>query len=472
MRLLLQSIHNSLISCCFKDPNYFEGRDDDETQDVGEAGDLAEISGDSNSSVVSVGNETRQLLKTSLQSRIEEYQRATAKTGETIQGSAPTPFKREKSTNNMITQFENMTDSISLSSSSAHRRGPSPHLGASTDSQSSAMQTSIKHNVNQMPLCAACLTTIYPFDGVIHSYGRILHASCFTCCLCHAKLKHHPMEMHFELPEDNDALWCVCAKCQLEYLHKDTPKILATVAGEKIIPDEEELGDVQGVKDAIGDELEEIILEKTLPRCQVCSGDFLNYTGRVCIVGQMKYHKECWETGKPSVDLSERHLIPYQAAKYLPDRWILRLLVDDSKRRPLTTIFFVWKNRVQDFQRLLSTKQVKDTSVVSICLDLDDQARGNPNYHDVSKRKTQVQLLSGASLKCELIGNPLAGLLLHSTCESDRFRSILFRLRGTKYHVQHLVTLRVPMHDSKTLDLSKARLTITLRPEAKNRNWN
>lgn len=265
------------------------------------------------------------------------------------------------------------------------------------------------------------------------------------------------------------------------------------VAGEKIIPDPQELGDVQGVKAAIGDELEEILLEKTLPRCQVCSGDFLNYLGRVCIIGQMKYHNECWETGKPSVNLSERQLIPYQAAKYLPDRWILRLLVVDPDnnsnkcpRRPIVTIFFVWNNRVHDFQQLVATKQVKATSIVQISLDLDDQALGNPNFYDPSKRKTHAQLPSPSplsssssssrdiskSLTCELIGNPLAGSLRHSKCEIYHHHNsdtIQFLLQGTKFHVRHQVKFRVPIQnhqkDSSILDLSRASLTITLRQE-------
>jgi hypothetical protein len=511
---MLQTIYNSVISCCYKGqedvPSYEQDSSDrphngsnhensygderETTEDGEESEALVETTDKSNfrEPIRPVDDETRHLLQSSLHNRVEEYRQALAKTEQPIRGSAPTPFKRERSTVKMIEHFESMNDS--LGSSSAHRRLSTPLLDPSSkdyDGSCTRLSASIQNHVNNMPICAVCLKTIYPMDAVIYSYGRMIHSSCFTCRLCQAKLKHHPMEMQFELSEDeNHALWCVCAKCQLEYIHRDIPKVLATVAGEKITVDTEELGDVQGVKDAIGDELEEILLEKTLPRCQVCSGDFLNYLGRVCIIGQMKYHNECWETGKPSANLSERQLIPYQAAKYLPDRWILRLLLVDHGNnnnvkgpcRPLATIFFVWNDRVHDFQRLVATKQVKATSIVQICLDLDDQALGNPNYYDTSKRKTQAQLpptspghdiVSSSMLNCELIGNPLAGSLRHSKCEFGRHKSgtlyCQFVLQGTKFHVRHQVKFRVPMYrqqDSSTiLDFSNASLTITLRQE-------
>lgn len=269
-------------------------------------------------------------------------------------------------------------------------------------------------------------------------------------------------------------------------MHRDTPKVVATVAGEKIQVDEEECGDVQGVKDAIGDELEEMLLEKMIPRCQICAGDFLNYTtGRVCIIGQMKYHEECWITGKPSANLDDRQLIPYQAAKYLPDRWILRLLVVDyedgnnndsvqkaTRHRPLTTLFFHWTTKLSDFQRFVSNRHVQADSIIQIELQLDDQAIGNPNYSDPSKSKTHVQLPdnnnnSRSLLHCELVGNPLSSALVQTCCSraaTQRDDHIDIQLQGTKYHVQHTMHLTIPKRDDTSLlDLAGVRLKVFLR---------
>jgi hypothetical protein len=344
MRVLLQTIYNSVTSCCVRGSgddriNDARGESDseDETDMVYYVDTLSTLDTDtmdtsSSPRSAAVDEETQILLQTSMQSRIRDYQTATAKTETVILGSAPTPFKREKSTSNVIEQFENMVqDDHSLSSSSSvsssgHRRGRrrlrSPllensnhsNISASSFSSLAAIQTSIKNHVKSLPPCAACLETIYPTDTTVQSYGRTLHVACFVCRLCHVKLKHHPMEVQFELPTDDDdnndehhaELYCVCAPCQLNCMHRDMPKVVGTVAGGKIEVGQEELGDIQGVKDAIGDELEEIILEKMVPRCQVCAGDFLNYPGRVCVFGQMKYHN-----GKTECSSSEIKSVLY-----------------------------------------------------------------------------------------------------------------------------------------------------------------
>ena len=478
MSIVLRTIYNSIAWCCSKGPDdRYDPGDEDEVE-YRQAGSF--LTG--GNGAASVDDETAQLLRTSMKDRIEEYQKATAKPKEAGpgSGSAPTPYKRDRSASNVIAQFESMAEE-SLSSSSHHRRMKTPLLDSSnhrnrtalTTNASAIFQENIRNSVKNLPPCAVCLEAMYPTDPTIQSYGKSMHAACFACQLCHAKLKHHPLEVQFELPENGNALYCVCAKCQLESLHRDKPKVLAKNAGDKITPEVDELGDVKGVKEAIGEELEEILLEKTAPRCQLCAGDFLKYTGHVCVVGQMKYHHECWETGKPSVNLSERQLVPYQAAKYLPERWILRLVMDATnsednsriKRRPIATLFFVWRTRVEDFQNFVSEGQLKATAKIDIQLELDDQALGNPNYHDASRRKTQAPLSSAVNtLECDLIGNPLSTSRWTSTC-ADKGDQILLRLQVNKYHVQHAVTLCIGKKDAQTLDLTKAQLSIVLQQQ-------
>jgi hypothetical protein len=115
-----------------------------------------------------------------------------------------------------------------------------------------------------------------------------------------------------------------------------------------------------------------------------------------------------------------------------------------------------------DFQRFLSTQQVQANSTVQIELELDDQAMGNPNYEDASKRKTQAILPGRASaLHCELIGNPLSTALL--TCSrADKRNRLQMQLQGTKYQVTHTMSLDIPKLNATTLDLAGVRLRFSL----------
>jgi hypothetical protein len=94
----------------------------------------------------------------------------------------------------------------------------------------------------------------------------------------------HPLDVHFRLPDDVDddvngdntahdnggnrigaRLAFLCGKCQTESIASNKEKLLCTAAGQRITIDDGEEGDVDGVLDAIGDELEEIMLDN-VPR--------------------------------------------------------------------------------------------------------------------------------------------------------------------------------------------------------------
>ena len=135
-----------------------------------------------------------------------------------------------------------------------------------------------------------------------------------------------------------------------------------------ILVQEEEIGDIDGVMDAIGEELSDLLVQGAmLPTCAVCGTDFIGYTGKVTIIGSLKYHNDCWLMGKPCP--FDKCLTAIQATKYLPDRLIVKLLAKGassassnssdagthsrlSSGAPLATMFFTWKTREGDLKEV------------------------------------------------------------------------------------------------------------------------
>lgn len=302
--------------------------------------------------------------------------------------------------------------------------------------------------------CAACRKRIYPRDPTFRSFGETLHISCFNCNLCDSKMARHPLEVQFWI--DKDTLFLLCSKCQEQSILSQKEMVLGRTAGERIEIGENEEGDVDRVMDAIGDELEEIFLDN-VPKCEICGADFLQYTGEVSIVGALKYHKECFERGKPAefMTSSDRRLTPLQAFRYLPERLIVRLqqVSDNGSSSPILTLFFVWSTKAADFQRI--QQQGGNEVIVSYRLDQDAAA---------NKRKPPI-IEKGPRLFCELVGNPL-GVPCNMTNMVERDEFILFRMGCSKFQLQHHLSFHVRKNNSANnnicLDLTSAMLTVQI----------
>ena len=148
---------------------------------------------------------------------------------------------------------------------------PPPMQFGTTRSSESRIHTRRSHQLT----CTVCREIIYPTESPVQSHGRLLHASCFSCQLCDAKLKHHPMELllpardsyqrdddsHDDEDDDNPddenhnpqhrkqqqqhqkqqqqqpfsstPSYCICSKCRIGSMYAHTTKIQAPSAGER-----------------------------------------------------------------------------------------------------------------------------------------------------------------------------------------------------------------------------------------------
>jgi LIM domain len=387
-----------------------------------------------------VDPETLKLLaQTSMKRRIQNYQRATEASNPTItdhtRKTTSSPRKGLTPASVIIAKLENRDDDENAASMLPPMVRPGTNLSES------------KSHTRPLLVCTVCRETIYPTESTVHSQGRLLHASCFSCQLCHAKLKHHPMELLLPMRDsyqgdeadkngnENDdpqqrkqpqqpqpflstASYCICAKCRIDALYAHTTKIHATSAGQRKIISREEVGNVQGVKELIGEELEDILLlsilkqrdESHLPRCS-----------------------------------------PYRAAKYIPERWIVRLVWSSSSPSNATsgervatsdapppqpppaimTLFFEWKTKQEDLgvwkKSALVTSSLpsppvtislvpyqgdNSSTTAQLSSSRNDQ-QGSQEHGTTTTRKSRRPTKSLPlsvwlkSVRCELVGDPL-----------------------------------------------------------------
>ena len=338
--------------------------------------------------------------------------------------------------------------------------------------QAERIAANIRAQSSKNPTCLVCQKKIFPTDESTNARNRTYHASCFKCTLCKAKLKNHPDEEH-ELV-GGVHLYLQCSRCNLDNQQKYKPRQLSRVAGEKIVVEDAEQGDIEQVVEAIGDELEEAIYAM-IPRCATCGGDFLQYKGEVSIVGSLKYHQECFLTGKPSTGTASLTMDPVHAAKYLPQDIIMKLTSGSGKI--FTTLFFVWKDRDD---ALKSMRSMERSSEISVTYDLDEEARANPN-HPSSRYNTRKTLLSippslddkeeNVDLKLDLVGGDQISPQAPSQEGAVSISSAGQRtpvLRGTmgysKYNLKHSLLIQIPCGTAcDTLDLVGSTLTVSIQ---------
>jgi len=318
----------------------------------------------------------------------------------------------------------------------------------SIETQAERVTATVRVKTSKKQTCAMCQTNIFPTEESTTARNRTYHTSCFKCHLCKSRLKNHPDEQHHQVVVvggNNKHLYLQCSRCKLDSEQTHKPRQLSRKAGERIVVENEEQGDIVRVVDAIGDDLEEAIFAM-IPRCATCGGDFLQYKGELSIIGSLKYHKECLLTGKPSASTASLTVSPKLAAKYLPQDLILRLTLESGKLA--TTLFFVWKDREEALKSIRNSMN----GAVSVSYHLDDDARANPN-HPTNKnyaKKTQLLLENKDdlnSLKLDVVGadqiSPELPVQLGPlSIQVDG--SLEGKIGYRKYGLKHTLVLRVP----------------------------
>ena len=332
---------------------------------------------------------------------------------------------------------------------------------------SNRRNSSIRVVPSEEQQCTACRQKIFPTEETITCRQKLYHTRCFKCSECGTKLKNLPDEEHRILSDD--VVFLQCSRCKLDGEQKYKPKVLSRVAGEKITVEDEEQGDIDQVIDDIGDELEEK-MHLMIPRCATCGGDFLQYTGELTSIGMLKYHKECLLMGRPAMGLQpSMTLQPVQAAKYLPDNFILRLSIEGGK--VMTTLYFLWKGKEDELKQLRSEQKQS----ISVSFELDENARANPNFTGSAKRKTTVPLPPSdekSIMVLDLVGgdqiSPQPPKMIEPVAILSAYQNSSNCLKASisyfKYNLRHSLFLNIPCNIScDELQLGGATLTVEIQ---------
>lgn len=350
---------------------------------------------------------------------------------------------------------------------------------ASSNNAASVRAQSSKNNTN--PTCLVCQSRIFPTEDSTRARNKTYHTGCFKCSLCKSKLKNHPDEEHQLMTTAGAGghnLYLQCSRCKIDNENKYKPRQLSRVAGEKIVVEDAEQGDIEQVVDAIGDELE-VAIFAMIPRCATCGGDFLQYKGEVSIVGSLKYHQECFMTGRPMAGISSAITMDAtQAAKYLPKDIILRL-ASGSSGKVLTTLFFGWKDREVVLKAMRTAEQ---TNIISASYSLDDEARANPN-HRTNRNNAKKTMLTlprsnggdeSIDLKLDIVGgdqiSPQAPSQEGAVFISSGYQTSPFlegKIVYSKYNLRHSMILQIPCNvKGDILELLDTKLTVMIKEES------
>lgn len=239
----------------------------------------------------------------------------------------------------------------------------------------------------------------------------------------------------------------VCCRCHEYTANKYLPRKKATPGGQTTTISTHEKGNIEQVKQDIGDDLE-AVLDGMVPLCHICGMHFLgDISSEIIVIGMQKFHKECWMTGKPMVEQSERRLTPGLAAKYTPEHLIIRMTTSSTGAKTIfSTLFFILPDKNGELQKIRAGGN--NNKSVSFEYLLDPKAYGNPNYDGTNSNRKLTLPCDESGTKAELIGDPMgkkvkllkANIVTHNEDDHQVFCAVL---QCRKFQLVHKFELKV-----------------------------
>jgi hypothetical protein len=223
------------------------------------------------------------------------------------------------------TSYDSATTTAAQSSSVAALRDRLEKRGSSKQEAQDGSKRVPKKRVSLVidsARCCACDKNVYAAEESKFR-GRSYHRNCFKCSVCSCKLDNA------ELDEQTQSLYC--QRCFKRRDQVEGGQVKGGIAGSKTTIDKDEQGDIKHVQEAIGEQLE-AALEGMVPRCEICSTTF-SARQDVVVNGNLKYHKECMSAGRACFTHDSdggggSSMLPRSAAKYVPDRLVIKVLVN------------------------------------------------------------------------------------------------------------------------------------------------
>ncbi|KAL3932111.1 MAG: hypothetical protein SGBAC_011005 [Bacillariaceae sp.] len=323
--------------------------------------------------------------------------------------------------------------------------------------------------------CPCCNNKIYPTDATIAYHEKVFHGGCFKCHLCDRKFSRGMSEVAGMINHDgDDANFCMlsCTKCRDDAAVKHLPLRKSTPACQPISIASPEKGNIQQVKDEIGDDLESV-MDGMIPRCTICGIHFLGggESSDMMILGMNKYHRKCRMYGRPMVERCERKVLPIVAANYAPESLVVRISntsSSSSTKEIMTTLYFMLPDKAADLQRIRSAERPNEN--VNFEYVMDSSAYANPNYEGTKKNtKTSFPChgvgVAGSSISVGFLGDPLGlPIQLANARIEDRDGGKVFcaEMECFKFQLRHRFDLVMHTKEESSVDLKTATLSMNI----------
>ena len=199
-------------------------------------------------------------------------------------------------------------------------------------------EPAMAHISTEITVCGACGERIYSRYDRFDDDGTAYHKGCVKCDRCQKSL----------LPASkSERRKFMCGSCTAKIDDEKRRSLTSShvigqtqeQAGTRKGPDAK--GDVAGVLDAIGDDLEEAY-RSAVPRCLICGGTYSKTDTIHYVIDQdrriPKYHQECYRLGRPKDGVIHSAPPPRLAAKNAPSSIVLKVL--DANNGGGITLFF------------------------------------------------------------------------------------------------------------------------------------
>lgn len=295
-------------------------------------------------------------------------------------------------------------------------------------------------SAKDLPSCPLCSQPVQ--NNGRHSYrGLSYHKSCFKCNVCGKSLMSEGKEWENGVPFCNP-----CAKReQLRRLHLMTSSGAVSQVGETAREAghkraAEDHGDVEGVNDAIGDEIE-ASMQSMVPRCATCGGTFLP-TDAIYMCGIQKFHTECRGRNLSEVT-AKRHVSPKEALRSVEDLLTIKLLLPNNN---VLTFFFI--KTMSKHIKVKKNTVDRNAVVVKFVPDDSEHARTVRHVH------------GNCVSPCEVM---VAGdnFYFPDTATTNKDGELVATVVGTKMQLYHHVRIKF-YHSSaqSTISAELAELTI------------
>eukprot|EP00633_Aureoumbra_lagunensis_P002623 CAMPEP_0197297476 /NCGR_PEP_ID=MMETSP0890-20130614/41114_1 /TAXON_ID=44058 ORGANISM="Aureoumbra lagunensis, Strain CCMP1510" /NCGR_SAMPLE_ID=MMETSP0890 /ASSEMBLY_ACC=CAM_ASM_000533 /LENGTH=417 /DNA_ID=CAMNT_0042774633 /DNA_START=118 /DNA_END=1371 /DNA_ORIENTATION=- len=326
--------------------------------------------------------------------------------------------------------------------------------------------------------CCACGETI--FNPQLESYtfrGAKYHKKCVACKACARSLASDSLLKYVK----NGELLCQVCVVKIESEERRSSighhVIGATQEEAGKRKEAEHKGDVKGVLNTIGDDLEETF-RQVVPRCEICGATFNMNSDNIHYVIERdkripKYHQECLDLGRPRDGTVHSAQPPRIAIKQAPLQLVLKIILDPPNGKAVT-IFFEKKKKIlapdavskEKKDEKYHTKAENQAPASVEYIPAISASESNQAAAFLKRRETLIATaLNASSVSFTIPADPAFIMTQEEGDSSSLRRTKIILLEAIKNRLLHLLRFEFQLSpDGHTASPKSASLSISIPP--------